>query len=611
MDRPALSTGAWKALLSIAALFFFGLFATELWYAPRTLAPGAAGTLGIKYHELAAWGRARYLIDEVSPDSPLIAYGAQPGDVWMPDRPYDAVRRLESHEQIGLTLFQDGSERHLIVATAPTGVPTDVTFYVTAWLYSAIALTVGLLIGFRQPDSVALRGLSLGLVVLTAFKLIPTYTILPAGPAFAVRHFLWGPIMVCVFACCTVFFLNFPDDQPRNSATKRWVLRYAVPVLAAGFLAVPAGTIARAAGYHVPALQGLLLVNAIGFCLMAMAIMWSNWKHSDGHLRERHFWVIVAFGLLSFTPILAFGTQLSALGATHERVLLWVTRGLSFLGLATFAYATLRNRVVNIGFAVNRVMVYSAASIGMLVSFGLLEWAAHHLIAVLGHETNVLLDGAIALGVFLAFHRMRHAGEGLIEKLFFHAWRAKEEDLRKFVKEAPYFTRSETLLRSFSAALERFTDGAPLAIYRRISDREFGIVAATLTGAPDRVDVDDPLTVSLRAASTVQNCVDCRTSLPGELALPSVHHGELDGFVLLGPKPNGSTYRPDEKDLLGYVAHQVGLDFRALRMERLERDVETLERDRAELRARNDDLREQNELLKGAVRYGATSAPVQ
>ncbi len=321
--------------------------------------------------------------------------------------------------------------------------------------------------------------------------------------------------------------------------------------------------------------------------------------------------MIVAFGLLSFTPILAFGTQLSALGATHERVLLWVTRGLSFLGLATFAYATLRNRVVNIGFAVNRVMVYSAASIGMLVSFGLLEWAAHHLIAVLGHETNVLLDGAIALGVFLAFHRMRHAGEGLIEKLFFHAWRAKEEDLRKFVKESPYFTRSETLLRSFSAALERFTDGAPLAIYRRISDREFGIVAATLTGAPDRVDVDDPLTVSLRAASTVQNCVDCRTSLPGELALPSVHHGELDGFVLLGPKPNGSTYRPDEKDLLGYVAHQVGLDFRALRMERLERDVETLERDRAELRARNDDLREQNELLKGAVRYGATSAPVQ
>jgi hypothetical protein len=52
------------------------------------------------------------------------------------------------------------------------------------------------------------------------------------------------------------------------------------------------------------------------------------------------------------------------------------------------------------------------------------------------------------------------------------------------------------------------------------------------------------------------------------------HRGALHGFVLLGPKPSGDDYRPDEIAVLGFAAHQIGLDLHALQIERLASAVE-------------------------------------
>ena len=573
MRWPGVSAGAWKVLLSVIALFVSGLWMTELWYAPRTLAPGAAGTLGIKYHELAAWGRSRYVIDEIAPDSPLHALGARVGDVWMPDRPYDAARRLEAHEHIGLTLVQDAASRHVTVEAALDPKPTNVGLYVTAWIISLCSLVVGLLVGFRQPNSVAVRALSLAMVLLVAFKALPTYVILPAGTAFFIQHACWGPGYAVMGSSLLVFFFYFPDDQPRGTALKRWLLRYVVPIYAVLTLALMATSVARAAGYHVPLFSGLFVAAAVLYPLMAFSIMGNNWRSSQGDVRERHLWIILAFGALVFVPLGVATLRVLAPDSPLLPIAWKVARATTLLSLLTLSYAALRHRVLSLGFAVNRVMVYSAASIAMLLAFGLIEWAAHHLLEFTGRERSVLLDGAIALGVFLVFHRLRNVGEKLIDRLFFHSWHVKEEDLRKFVKEAPFITRPEALLKAFATALERFTDGARYVMYRRTTRGDYERVIGTLTDAPQRVDADEPLAVALRASQATVHCSDARSSLPGELALPSIHHGELDGFVVLGSKPNGDTYRPDEKEVLGYAAHQVGLDVRALRMEQLEREV--------------------------------------
>ena len=574
MQWPTVSTGAWKVLLSLLALSVTSLLATQLWHAPRAFAPGAAGTLGMEFHELPEWGRSRYVIDQLAPDSPLLAAHAQPGDIWIPDRSYDVHRRLSAHEAVGLTLIRGDTVRHVIVRAAQDTSPQPIWPFLLSWATGFLMLFAGLLVGLRQPAGAASRSFSLFAVLAAVLNAFPSHLILPAGPAFLAHHLLWwsgGRVIPGVLLL--VFVFNFPDNQPRSTPLKHWLLRRAVPVWGALAIATLAINVVHGIGYHTPALLGIPAVGTAMWALLVISILWDNWRRSRGELRQRHLWTMVAFVALAAAQPVAVAATVQSIG-TAPPLLAWtLTRTISLLSMLAWLYALLRHRVLNIGFAINRVMVYGAASAGMLLSFGLIEWVAHHLLDFAGREKSVWLDAGIALGIFLVFHRLRHWGEKQIERLFFHAWHVKEQALRKFVKEAPFISRPDALLSAFTAALDRFTSGAGHALYRRTPAGDYQRVAATLVDAPATVDADEPLAVSLRASQAPVHPSDAHSALPGELALPSIHHGQLDGFVLLGTKPDGETYRPDEKDVLGFTAHQVGLDFRALRMEQLEREI--------------------------------------
>jgi hypothetical protein len=567
-----MSVGAWKTLLCFVALFVVSILATELWYAPRFLAE-VRGTLGIQFHELPAWGRSRFVIDRVEPDSPLRVAGAEVGDLWMPDRHYDAYRWFEAGESVGLTLVQSGTIRHVTVATVQDRSRPIKGVIIEHWAIVLVGLFLGLLIGFRQPIGLAFRACSLGMLFSALSRVIPTYVTLPAGTAFMYQHVLWGPILAVVALAIPAFLFNFPDDQSRNTRIKRWLVRYGVPVLVASALVFVVVSTVRALGYSTPlSMRVAFAAPAITFMSVSILVLWSNWHDSEKDLRERHFWIGLAFGLWAPAPVVA---NLLLLGTTGEAALqgvIFVPRTMLLLSLLLFAYAVLRHRVVSVSFVVNRATVYGAASLGMLLSFGLLEWFTHSLFAAWGHEQSPFVDAGIALAIILGFHRLRHTGEKWIERLFFHAWQVKEQALRKFVKEAPFVTQSRALFTGFKAALDQFTDNAGYAIYTRTADGDYARLAATLVDAPKHLDADEPLAVALRARRAPTHCSDANSSLPGDIALPSLHHDQLAGFVIVGSKPNGDTYRPDEVEVLGYATREVGLNLRALRMEQLERE---------------------------------------
>ena len=105
---------------------------------------------------------------------------------------------------------------------------------------------------------------------------------------------------------------------------------------------------------------------------------------------------------------------------------------------ALFAYAILKHRVLDLGFALNRTLVYAAVSAILVGAFALAEWAIDHVLTIQGRETNALIDAAIALAVSLTFHPVRRFVEHAIELLFFRSWQEKAAALRKFVAEAGF-----------------------------------------------------------------------------------------------------------------------------------------------------------------------------
>jgi hypothetical protein len=245
----------------------------------------------------------------------------------------------------------------------------------------------------------------------------------------------------------------------------------------------------------------------------------------------------------------------------------------------TLAYAVLRHKLFDLGFAVNRTLVYGTVSALLLVSVGLLEYAAKSLVPKIWLQGSAFISAGIAVGLFLVFHRIHHSVEHAIERLFFRKWQVNEAALKRFVAAAAHVEKPEALAGQFESELTRFSGGAGATLYTRTGHGAY----ASATG--ETIDADDPALAAMRAEQSAVVPAEIQSSLQAALALPMMHQAALAGFVLLGPKPTGEDYRPDEIEVLGWATQQVGLDLQAIRVRELELRVVKLE-------ARNENLSE-------------------
>jgi len=78
--------------------------------------------------------------------------------------------------------------------------------------------------------------------------------------------------------------------------------------------------------------------------------------------------------------------------------------------------------------------------------------------------------------------------------------------------------------------------------------------------------------VALRAGRSVARCDEVHSALPGELALALSRQRELDAFVLIGRRRDGSLLRSDEEATLRGTLHAVGIEWQALRWDALQRE---------------------------------------
>ena len=81
---------------------------------------------------------------------------------------------------------------------------------------------------------------------------------------------------------------------------------------------------------------------------------------------------------------------------------------------------------------------------------------------------------------------------------------------------------------------------------------------------------DDEALVRVRAEPKPVEVRD--GALAGRLVAPMVNRNEVIGVALVGPKPSGHAFRPDEVELIGWATRQVGLDLHALEMGQLQAD---------------------------------------
>ncbi len=562
------------------------------------------GTTGMA-RNLTPSGTPGYLsIMAVTPGGPTDKAGIVAGDGIHYDDPEDFTRRSMAGDHIGATIDHGGQRRHVVIVAEPRYKPGPLTWSILTDDFgnAATTLIMALFGGFmalRSRGKLTTILLALGLITYGLSNYLPERSF--SARAIYIPGLIAGTINISSIPFLFhAFALNFYKDTVETP--RRWeyglLAAYGglLGVLMAGLAwfeltAVPLPIIAD--GYDL-----LTYVSLFGYAA-AFVYLFLGWRRSRHETQQRYAIMLLAASAVILAQAAAQVSNGSAIGGSLQ-TFLFISQSVlaGIIAPPLFAYAVFRHKVLDLGFAVNRTLVYTVVSFVILLLFGLAEWGIEKLLPEESLKANALISAGIALCIFLVFHRIRDFVEHNVEKLFFRRWHEKEAELKNFVHEAAFILKRDAVVVAYVAAVRKFCDGADVALYLANDEGVYRRVEGGLPGQPEVLDGDNPFLVTLRADRKVfEPHSAARPAIA--VVLPMIHRTEIVGATLLGAKPNGFGYRPDEKEVLAWAAHQIGLDLHALEVERLQQANSALSAANDVLTAKYSDLRDMTEgLLK-------------
>lgn len=517
--------------------------------------------------------------------------GMKVGDKVRYDSTLDRTRVHLIGERFGVTLRRGGQEVRLTLVATPTTYSdrigaSQAAVGLASFLTVLAIATLLFVRGWWRPVPMLL---GYGITVVLTYtggplEALPSWV---TPPPFIVPLYIFVGLLAPESGLAqSAFAMRFYEENNRSLPRWHW---WVLGVIAATSAAVIIIYLTYGLGAPIDVnnawlrATALTLLTAPSFITLIYILI--GWWRSRGAVRNQYLILMSGFAILPFAIFITRAAQIIGVAPDYAnspvRDLLNPVVQVGFP--AILAYAVLGKRLIDLGFVINRTLVYGTVSAILLVVFGLIEWAADELIKEQSRVESVAIEAGVALAIFLAFHRVRDFVEEHLEAFFFRSWHRNEAALKRFVADAAHITRPDALKAALIAELRRFTGGSTVALYLPEGAAAFARGGGD-AALPAALDVDDPVLVRLRATGQRLDPSDLGSPLPVALALPMFHRAELIGVVLVGAKPGGEHYRPDEAAALADAVHRVGLDLDALRIEAIEAETVRLRQQLAAIR---------------------------
>lgn len=548
--------------------------ALSLYFAAGTLLT-AAKPVGDYGYQLKYVGGPipTFIVLNVSAGSPASRAGLEAHDRIRPTI-NDRVHRLAwiqtlPGDRADWVVVHDGRERTISIVADPqtTGASAPLAL-VYAIIQLALVVGAAVLV-IRATNDPAARLLAGFFVALSLGVPGPSEQGTPR-PIFAAATIIQYAVIYVAAWQCLAFACVFPKESA--GGVRRLLLRvapsFSLILAAAATYAVLSlylyGASPQPLWFTLVSDSWLAYVAAVG---VAFAIAF---KEAPGEDRQRVRWVAASF-LFGLGGLAAWNLSVRLFGYTGQ----WT----NYLPLTMITiplgtgYAILRHRVIDIGFVINRALVYGGVSAVIVLTMGVLEWVLEKTVVEVNHVTSVSLEVGLALAMGYFLRRIHDRIDKMVDYIFFRDLHRAEAALRNFARDAHYITDLPTLLDRTARVAVVAGEATFAGVWLADEARGFAIVAGT-GSVTERVDENDPVVVRLKATREPVGMHALGSSLRGELALPMVVRGALRGFLVVGPKVDGEEYSPDEVATLAYVGHEVGLAIQALHVELLRREVD-------------------------------------
>jgi hypothetical protein len=427
----------------------------------------------------------------------------------------------------------------------------SVVFQIVTQLLAACGLILGAIIVWRRPGAI---GLTFAAFVLNFLYGLPTaqlFGFLP-DPAFSIAVIAIavitgaGPQLALV-----AFALRFPGPlEGRRGAIVTHTfdaLLIALGVLAAWRAAV-VPTLGAQSNPWLDTAPSIFLTAAL------VIIVFLRYARTRGENRRRLGWVAVgavasAIATLISDLQIAGSITLPPWTAVVEAVFTGA------LPLA-FAYAILRHRVLDLGFAINRTLVYSTITATLVVAVGAVDWVSGKVLGSTHLSGFVEAAVTIAFGVALSwFHGRVERG---VDRVLFRRRYLAAKRIESRIAALGYATNisavDEALVREVVDVLHL----GSAAVFRRADATTFVRSASTGWDSSAReMPVDHLLLRTLRAEERIVVLADSGIrddAFPAakarpDIAIPIVVRHEFLGLALYGHRED-ALLDPEEREML-------------------------------------------------------------
>jgi hypothetical protein len=538
------------ALVTVASVLdVFGAGGSPPWYGQWGLILGVSEE---PYH---------LTVIAVDSGGPAYSAGIRKGDL-LDIRPNTLYERLEGFygplngRPVTLTIGRGALTKHITIVPGPMIDPKLRLSVALGAMSSIWLLLFAAVITWRRafvPGNLLLSGVLVSVAGVSAVSwggLITPW----AWPYVAVV--IYSVFGTAAFALWAAFAGNF--GKPLSG------LRRAVQWMCYAFVAISCASVA-ATLFGVATLQidpvplSFSTAWAIPWALAVFAAVASGVlaiAASRGAERQRAVWSIVPLSLLFVLVVTSYFATFSQ--TSYAGSALW-TMAL-VLGIAimpvVLTYAAVSRRLIDIGFVLNRTVVFAIVSTIVIGAFVLVEWTASAWFVGATHTTSSVVGLVVALALGLSLRYIHRYVERFVDHVFFRKRYEDEAALRRFAYESSYITDRSILLERAIETVKKHTGADEATIVLRDA---VGSYVPQPNGQGAAVSENDPAMLALRAwHKPVDISSFDDTALHGQFAFPMVSRGELVGVLTCGTKRDSDVYAPDESDALFALAQGVG-----------------------------------------------------
>lgn len=497
------------------------------------------------------------------------------------------VRSSPAGLPLRLRLQRNGEVRNVTIYAEPRPSPSPPDFVFAALLAATVTLLIIAVVVARRPSLATVALVIYGAGAAQSFPFIALFTGLPDPLFGAFAVFVNVVVAQMPLFALLIFIVRFPTDPQTASARKTAFAAGVIFWIAAAIFTVqlilePMAFVSWNAFDVWSTIVPLVIV--LGFTANA-------YQKASGEDRRRVAWVLVGLAVAAVAYTIFDFVDFGTLAAGQSFAKVQTLQDIATLAQAALpvalGYSILRHRVLDIGFALNRTVVYGVMTAIVLIVVSFVDWLTSRLLSE--ERLALAVEALVTIGFGVTLNWIHGRTERLIDRMVFRARHIAEKRIEYRVGALAFAPTAAFVDDALAVEAPRILDLYSAAVFRReVDSQPFARQASQGWNAGDVTEIgDDSMLVttlrSLERPIVLDDVAITQAGFPHgalrpALAIPVFSQHELLGFALFGNRLDGALPDPEEIALLARLCGAAGNAYAMVEARRLREHAASLER---------------------------------